>query len=176
MDLFETIESRRSIRKYTGSPVSDEQLRQVLEAGRLAPSWKNLQCWSIVVVSDPALRKALGEAVSFNPDRTAYERAPYVLALCADPEKSGRMNQMDYYLVDSGIVMEHMVLAAHAMGLGTCCVGWFPEAPVKELLKVPSQLHVVALTPLGVPDQAPAPRPRKRLEDIAWRDSFGKPF
>ncbi|MEM1484693.1 nitroreductase family protein [Oscillospiraceae bacterium PP1C4] len=176
MELFEAIEKRRSIRAYSDEQVSEEQLQKVLEAGRLAPSWKNGQCWRYVVVSDPVLKKKLGEEVNFNPDRTSYEKAAYVLVLCADPADSGNRSGKPYYLVDAGIVLEHTVLAATALGLGTCWVGVFPEQAVKELLHIPDHIQVVALTPLGVPAQERNARPRKELSEIACLNAWGEPL
>ena len=174
MELSQIIQARRSIRKYKGDAIAPEQLEAVLEAGRLAPSWKNGQCWTYIVVSDPAVRLALGEAVGFNPDRTAYEAAPYVLVQCADPAASGDLGGKDYYMMDAGISLEHMVLQAAELGLGTCWVGWFDEQPVKDLLGIPEGQRVVALTPLGVPDQAPKARPRKAMADMVFYNGWGQ--
>lgn len=176
MEFFQVLQDRRSIRLYSDQPVSHAQLLQVLEAGRVAPSWENKQCWSYIVVSDPALKARLGEAVHYNPDRSAFEKATYVLVLCANPRLSGNMECKPYYLVDAGITLQQVVLAAAALGLGTCWVGWFDEQPVKDLLNIPENLRVVALTPLGYPAQSPGPRPRKALEKIAFENAWGQPL
>ena len=84
MELSKIIQARRSIRKYKGDAIVPEQLEAVLEAGRLAPSWKNGQCWTYIVVSDPAVRLALGEAVGYNPYRTAFEAATNVMVQCSN--------------------------------------------------------------------------------------------
>lgn len=166
MDLFEAIASRRSIRQYADAPVSRETVMKVLEAARLAPSWKNKQCWRYIVVEDAARRHALGDAVGMNPGETAYHEAPYVIVLCALPEGSGNRAGKPYYMTDSAISMQQLVLAAHALGLGTCWVGAFDEDAVRRLLEIPPEVRVVALTPLGVPAEKPAARPRKSMEEI----------
>lgn len=166
MDLFEAIAIRRSIRQYTDASVSEEILMKILEAARLAPSWKNKQCWRYIVVKDAARRQALGEAVGMNPSETAYQAAPYVIVLCALPEDSGNRAGKPYYMADCGISMQQLVLAAHALGLGTCWVGAFEEDTVRQLLEIPPEMRVVALTPLGVPAESPAARPRKPMEEI----------
>lgn len=166
MDLLEAAASRRSIRQYVDAPVGRETLMKVLEAARLAPSWKNKQCWRYIVVEDTARRLALGEAVGMNPDETAYRAAPYVIVLCALPEDSGNRAGKPYYMTDCGISMQQLVLAAHALGLGTCWVGAFDEDAVRRLLEIPPEVRVVALTPLGVPAESPAARPRKSMEEI----------
>ena len=172
MELYETIAARRSIRKYKEDPVPRETLDRVLEAARLAPSWCNRQCHRYIVVSDPETRKTLGELID-NPSVECYEKAPYALVLCAEPSDSGFNAGKEYYLVDCGISMEHLVLAAAAEGLGTCWVGYVPENPVRNLLGIPREVKVVAITPLGVPGEAPSARPRVPLGKIvfegAWR-------
>lgn len=172
MDLFKTIEKRRSIRAYIDQVVTEEQLLQILEAALISPSWKNGQCCNFIVVKDDNIKKQIGEATSFNPDQTAYEEAPYVLVLCADPEKSGHHDEKDYYLVDSGIYMEHTVLAAQALGLSTCWVGFFPEEKIKKILGVPQNIRIVAMTPLGYANQTRKLRDTKSLEDFFSIDSW----
>ncbi|MGI6361675.1 MAG: nitroreductase family protein [Bacillota bacterium] len=174
MDLFTAIEKRRSIRAYTDQEVTKEQLLRILEAARISPTWKNGQCGNFIVVQDPCLRRQIGEAAGFNPDQTAYEKAPYLLVLCADPTKSGDYQAKDYYLVDAGIYMEHAVLAAEALGLATCWIGAFPEAPIKEILNIPPHIRVVAMTPVGYADQTRKPRKTKKMEEFYsfdyWED------
>lgn len=82
------------------------------------------------------------------------------------------MSDKEYYLVDAGIAMENLMLAARAEGLGTCWLGEFEESAAKDALGIPGQWRVVGLTPLGWPDQDPKPRPRKALEEIAFREKW----
>lgn len=166
MEVWEAMATRRSIRKYTNEPVACGTLERVLEAARIAPSWKNKQCWRYLVVADAARRRALGEAVRMNPDETAYTAAPYVIVQCALPEDSGNRVGKPYYMMDCGISMQQLVLAAHAAGLGTCWVGAFDEEAVRQVLQIPQEVRAVALTPLGYPAEWPDARPRKPLADI----------
>ncbi len=76
---------------------------------------------------------------------------PVIIAVSIDPKDSGSHNSMDYYLVDAGISMEHVILAATDLGLGTCWISGFDEATVKKILEVPASVRVVAMTPLGYP-------------------------
>lgn len=174
MDLFETIEGRRSIRNYTDEEVRREQLLKVLEAARLAPSWKNSQNWRYIVVTGRDNIMALGEVVRFNPKPEVYEKVSCFIVLCADAANAQEWEGKQYFMCDMGISMEHLVLAAHSLGLGTCWVGAFPEKPVADLLGVPEGMRVVALTPLGVPAHLPSPRPRKAMEDIVYHNEWGK--
>jgi nitroreductase len=173
-DIFEIMEKRRSIRKYTDEAVGEDKLLKVLEAARIAPSAKNRQCWNYIVVKDRALLKRLGEATGYNPDITAYEKASYILVLCADPEMSSKRDNKLYYLTDAGISMQQLVLAATALGLGTCWVAGFVEQPVKELLKIPDNIKVVAITPLGYPDEKPSKRERKPMSEMVYKNFWGE--
>ncbi|NLA05172.1 MAG: nitroreductase, partial [Firmicutes bacterium] len=94
--------------------------------------------------------------------------------LCADPEASGRPDGKDYYLLDAGLAMQQLMLAAHAEGLGTCWVAWFDESAAREACKVPAPYRVVAFTPLGVPARRPSPRPRKELGEIVFTEEWGQ--
>jgi nitroreductase len=176
MDFFQAVETRRSIRAYTDERVTSEQLLQVLEAARISPSWKNSQSCSFIVVSDRELMHKIGEATNFNPHISAYDKATYLLVLCAQGIKSGHHNGKDYYLVDSGIYMEHAVLAAQALGLATCWIGFFPEEKVKPLLGVPDDISIVAMTPLGYAGQTRKERQTKPLEQFAYTDQWENPL
>lgn len=176
MDCLQAIRQRRSVRRYKDEPIAQAQLDAVLEAARCAPSWKNQQPWTYIVLHDRAQIQALGRATGGNPKGNAYENADYFLVVCADPEKSGCREGKPYYMVDVGITLTQVTLAAAAQGLGTCWVGAFPEQPVKQLLGVPYNIRVVALTPLGVPDEAPEPRPRKPKNQLAYAERWGAPL
>ena len=177
MNVMEAIEKRRSIRVYENTPVSREQLMTFLEAIHLAPSWKDMQCWQVIVLSDRERILAPGELLHHNPRQTGvFENVPYFIAVAADPAQSGDEEGKPYYMTDIGICLENACLAATEMGLGTCWIGWFDEQPIKEFLGLPENLRLVALTPLGVPAQDPKPRPRKALADFVWDDTYGKPL
>lgn len=171
MDIFQAIRDRRSIRRYKDIPVEVEKVEQVLDAARLAPSWKNMQCWRFLVVREQAARELLLSAIpDDNPGKKAIGAAPVVILVCADPEESDVENGITYYVADTAIAFEHLCLAAHAVGLGTCWMGWYDEALIKRAFRMPEQVRVVGLTPLGYPDQEPKPRPRKELAEIAFFD------
>lgn len=173
MDIFQTIRDRRSIRKYKDTPVEAEKIDQILDAARLAPSWKNMQCWRFLVIREQARREALLAAFpEDNPGKKALAAAPVVILVCADPAESDVENGIPYYIADTAIAFEHLCLAAHALGLGTCWLGWYDEGKIKEAFAIPEQIRVVGVTPLGYPDQDPKARPRKELADIAFFDAW----
>lgn len=174
MDLFQAISERRSIRKYQETPVEDEKLRQVLEAARLAPSWKNMQCWRFLVIGEAAKKARLVDAFpADNPGYKALAQAPLVIVVCADPAESGVENGIDYFVADTAIAFTHLCLAARALGLGTCWMGWYDEEKLKAAAGVPPHFRVVGVTPLGYPDQEPKARPRKDLHEIAYLEEWG---
>jgi nitroreductase len=168
MDVLEAIKCRRSIRKFRPQPIPDEKLKTILEAGRLAPSAGNRQPWFFVVVKDPERKKALAKAAD---NQTFMANAGVIIVALGDPETSPR-----WFEQDSMIAVEHMVLAATSFGYGTCWIGAFNEKEVKNLLRIPKKLKVIALLPIGFPDEAPAPRERKPLKEIVFLDEFGKPL
>ena len=175
MEYYHAVSSRRSIRKYRPDPVPPQALHRIFEAVREAPSAKNIQPWKFILVKDPENRKRLVEACN---KQAFLAEAPLVVVACGWPAQAyHRMGgSLSSLPIDLGIAMEHLVLAATAEGLGTCWIGAFTESAVKEILQVPPEASVVALTPLGLPADVPAPRPRKPLAEIvAWETWDGKP-
>ncbi len=167
MEFMEIVRQRRSIRSYRPDPVPPEQIETILEAARLAPSWANGQCTSFLVVTDPEVKHALAQA-----GNEWIEAAPVIIVACAHPKQSATKEDQPYYLLDVGIALEHLVLAATELGLGTCWVGWFDEAQARRALDVPEEVRVVASTPLGYPAEHPEPRPRKNLAEMVHRDRW----
>ena len=160
------------MRKYEETPVSDEQINQVLEAVRYAPSWANKQGWQIVVVKDADTRAKLSEALEGNPGAKAAGQAPVFIAVCMDPKGSGEQNGKPYYMTDAGILMDHIMLEAADLGLGTVFIGFFDEEKVRPVLGVPEEYRIVGLTPLGVPAKMPGERPRNELSDVVHWDKW----
>lgn len=161
MEFMEVIRKRRSIRKYRPDPVPQEDIEYVLEAARLAPSWANSQCWHFVVVTDRRVKEAVAKA-----GNTWTAQAPALIVACADPTKPGTKGDQQYYMLDVGIAMEHLILAATDRGLGTFWIGAFKEEVAREALDVPEPIRVVAFTPLGYPAETSGPQRRKSLNQI----------
>jgi len=166
LEFLNLVRKRRSIRKYKSDPVPRDKLEYVLESARLAPSWGNSQCWKFIVVSDEVKRRAIAT-------RDWVAEAPVIIVGCAYPHLSGSRFNQQYYMLDMGIAMEHLILAAAEQGLGTCwVVGQFDEESVKQTLNIPNRVRVVALTPLGYPAEAPGPKNRKSFEEIVSYESW----
>ena len=168
MAFIDLVRQRRSVRKYRPDPVPVAQLDYVLEAARLAPSWANGQCCTYLVVTDERVRHELALA-----GNDWIAQAPVIIVICADPKQSGMKGDQPYYMLDAGIAMEHLVLAAAEQGLGTCWIGWFDEEKARQALGVPAELRIVASTPLGYPAEEPEARPRKSLAELVHRDRWG---
>jgi nitroreductase len=165
-DTIAAIMERRSIRKYEPKPIPEDDLHTIIEAGRHAPSAANRQPWHFIVVTDPEQRRKVAEACS---GQSWMAEAAVIIAGVGKPA----VNET-WYPVDVAIAMQNMILAATALGYGTCWIGAFDQDRVKSLLEVPEDLHVVALTPLGVPADKPEARPRQPLSEFASLDRYGK--
>jgi nitroreductase len=175
MNVLEVIQTRRSLRTYLDKPVEREKLEYILEAARLAPSWKNMQCWRFIVVEELTGRQALADSMGeSNPGRKALLSAPIVVVLCAVPKESEVWEGKDYMMLDAGLAMEHLILAATEQGLGTCWQGLFTEEKVRQALNVPDDVRVVAMTPLGYAAEERRPRPRKSTAEIVFRGKWGQ--
>jgi len=184
MEVLEAIKTRRSIRKYKATPVDDKTIELVLEAARWAPSWANTQCWRFIVVRDSNIKAELAQALrgkvsdALNPATDAIRNAPVVIVACAELGKSGHFegkpatDKGDWYMFDVALAMQNLALAAHSLGLGTVYVGNFDAKKVASILEVPPGFCVVAITPLGYPDQEPKTRPRRELSQTVFHDKF----
>lgn len=183
MNLDEIIAARHSVRAYTDTPVSREDIRAMLEAARAAPSASNSQTWRFIVVTDPEVRARLCEEGMMPIIRNKFMReAPCIIVGCAQLDLiANRLGTgftgIDYYQIDMGIALEHLVLKATELGLGTCWVGWFREERVKEILGVPEKARVLALISVGYSrEKQIAACSRKPLDKIAWADRWENPL
>jgi nitroreductase len=188
MEVLEAIKTRRSIRHQKSDPIDDETLQTVLEAARWAPSWANTQCWRFVVVRDNNIKTALADTlskrkrddtVSYNPATDAMKQAPVVIVACAEMGKAGcrdgtpTTDKGDWFMFDVALAMQNLVLAAHALGLGTVIVGAFDAKKAAEILEIPEGFCVVAMTPLGFPEREGRVTSRKELSEIVFYDKYG---
>ena len=179
MDTIEAIKTRRSIRKYEDTPVTDEQLQTILEAVQWAPSWANCQCWEMVVVKDPAIKEKLSATLSpGNPSAEAVKSAPIVLVGCAKKGTSGfykgqaLTSKGDWLMYDMGLAMQNLCLAAQSIGLGTVLIGAFNIEDAEKVLGVPEDAAVVAMTPLGVPAAESRAPKRRAIEEFVHHDKY----
>ncbi len=205
MDLFDSIQGRKSIRRFKQTPVPDEDIKKILDAGRRAPSANNTQPWSFIVVKNRTVLKQMADAVRQMIDRmipyaesekqaqrlaaykgnyyTFFENAPVVIAVLMEGYDAGTdrvLAKMGYSpedikrlrplpgLQSVAAAIENMLLAIHALDYGSC---WMTGPLVAQdafetILGFGKEKSIVALLPMGVPDENPPARPRKLLEEI----------
>lgn len=182
MDLMELIRTRRSIRKFKSTPVSDKDLETVLEAARWAPSWTNTQCTRYIVIKDADTKARIADQAveSANPAYNAIKQAPVLLVLCSLLGRSGHIkgeiktDKGDWFMFDAALAAENLVLVAHSLGLGTVHVGLFDAPAVSRIVENPEGTAVVELIPLGYPDGEGITPRRKELSEIVFYERYGK--
>jgi nitroreductase len=173
--VLTVIQQRYSVRSFKDTPVDREVIRSITEAARLAPSACNAQPWRFVAVTEPLLLKhivdrGLGGVV---PNRWAAS-APLIMVGCAvlnllTHRLAEAVKGIQYHQIDLGIALEHMVLRATEMGLGTCWIGWFNEKNIKKILQLPRGWKVISLLALGYPqDDNSARSARLSLDEILF--------
>jgi len=151
--MIEWIKARRSIRKYTSEPVTDEQIQTLLEAAMAAPSASNLKPWEFVVVRDAALRKELS---GVHPWAKMAADAAVVFVICGRPKDS------DHWVEDCSAATQNLLLAVTALGLGAVWVAIYPRAQredgVRRILHLPEDWRPLCLVPVGHPAETKPPR------------------
>lgn len=163
MEFLELAKSRYSVRAYQPTPVEEEKLQQVLEAACLAPTAANRQPFRLIVIATAGREEELQRIYS----RQWFTRAPLIICACAVAEEGWvRVDGKPYADVDVTIAMDHLILAARSLDLGTCWVADFDPAAAREVLGLPDGVEPVAFTPLGYPADQPRPKRRKPLSDL----------
>lgn len=163
MEYFDLIQQRTSVRSYKSDPVEEEKLNKILEAARLAPTAANRQAFKVVVIRTPGREQELKKI--YNKDW--FAQAPIILGVYSVPEKNWvRSDQKNYSDVDAAIVMDHIILAAVNLGLGTCWVGAFNPEAARKIVGSKGALEPVVFTPVGYTDGIESKKVRKSLEDI----------
>jgi nitroreductase len=163
MSFLDLANKRSSVRGYDSGAVDESILNKVLEAGRIAPSAANQQPWHFIVVRDERQKLALKEAYG----KEWFWKAPVIIVICVEPSKAWtRQDGKNYAAVDGAIAMDHITLCAADLGLGTCWVGAFDPAKVKNILGLPDGIEPLAMTPLGKPVAPSLPKKRKSMDQI----------
>ena len=169
MDFQDLIVSRYSVRSYKSDAIPPETLQAVLEAGRLAPTAANRQAFRIMVLQTKDAKDRLLEIYRSE----WFVQPPIVLAVVSLPQEAWvRRDGKSYSDVDAAIVMDHMVLAAANLGLGTCWIGAFDLDKARANLSLPAEVEPVAFTPLGFPGDSGGAKKRKELDEIVIYDTW----
>lgn len=179
--MIEVIKNRRSIRKYMNKEVEEDKLLEILESGRLAPSGSNTQPWQFIVIKSEQNKEKVAK-VSHN--QKWMTTAPIQIVCVADIrcridenidislDENSKEEEVKQIIRDTSIAVEHMSLTATELGLGSCWVAWFTQAEFRSVLNIPDDKYVLCVLTIGYPDEAPNPRPRKKLEDIVHYEKW----
>jgi nitroreductase len=168
-ELLNFLISRRSIRKFKPNPVPDELILKVLDVARYAPSARNSQPWVFIVVKDPEIKKKLANVhVWAKP----LENAPVGIVVACNTEVSP-----ESYQVDCANATMQIMLAAHALGLGTVWLQTLRNiSEIQGIVGLPKNYVPVAMLALGYPDERPSPKKRKELKEIVYLNRYGSVF
>ena len=166
MDILETIYTRRSIRQYTGEPVSREQLLEIIKAGTWAPSGRNNQPWRFVIVRDAAARQQLGTHTKYH---TVIEAASACIAVFIDKEAI-YSEVKDHQSM--GACLQNMLLAAHGLGLGAVWLGEILKngEAVRKLLELPETLELMAVVAVGHPADQKRTSTRSDIKEVLLKE------
>ena len=158
METLEAIRLRRSIRRYTDEAIPRADLETIVDAGRLAATGSNRQPWDFVVVTDRAM------IAEFNIAGAWIASAGAVIGVVMDPRSR-------WWIEDGAAAIENMLLASTALGYGSCWVegdALLREEQLKNLLGVPAEKRLMALIPIGVAAETPAPDKRPLEQVLHW--------
>jgi Nitroreductase len=201
MDFNEVIKQRRSIRKFKDEPIPNNLIRELIDAGRLAPSGLNVQPWRYIIAKSKENREKIAQAIP----SSHVGSAPILIICCIDTQAfsalPARINELketgaflgtarensDFkdvlenknidisYLkinmaLNAAISIDHIILKATDLGLGSCWLGVFDESKIREFTGLDDCYYVTAVIAVGYPDQSPPPRPRLSIEEILVKE------
>lgn len=180
MDFLEFVSTRQSVRAYdTERPVEKEKIDRIIEAARLAPSACNAQPWHIIVVDDPEIKNRVADATSARALGMNHftKQAPVHLVLVEEKVNlssgvGGWVKQKDYAQMDLGVIAAHIILAAHAEGLGSCILGWFNESSIREILSIPDSKRVWLDITIGYSSQPLRVKNRKKISEVVSHNGY----
>lgn len=181
MELNQAMIERRSVRQYLDKPVPAELVDQLMEAARIAPSGSNLQPIRYLVIESAAVKDQLADAIP----QPFITKAPLLLACVGDKKLFERLSEAErktpynqmrlswdektlqgYLYLNAGISLEHVVLRAVDLGLGSCWVRQFDGEKIAQILELDERYDLIALLPVGYPAKQPAMRPRVPLAEM----------
>lgn len=170
--LLDLISTRQSDRKYSSSPVEQDKIERITEAGRLAPSACNGQPWKFIVVNETGLVKKVAATAGAKilKMNMFVDQAPVLIVVIREKTNlssgmGGLVKSKDYSLIDIGLAVANICLQAEAEGLGSCIIGWFDEKEVKNILGIPRSRRVELIITIGYPDTMQRLKTRKPKDD-----------
>ncbi len=168
MKGYDFIINRRSIRKYKESEIPKKDLDLILEAANHSPMAEEYQSWKLILVKNKEIKNRIVN-LSANQKWVKYASA-FVFGIM--------LNKGDprWRIIDTSIALENVVLAAEALGYGSCWIGAFEEEEIKKLLQIPKKNQILAYITLGIKDEVPHNREYKNLEEIVYLDKYGENY
>ncbi|MBI2854846.1 MAG: nitroreductase family protein [Chloroflexi bacterium] len=169
MDFFQVIQKRYSVRSYKPDPVEDQKLQSIIEAARLAPTASNRQPFKFIVIHTSGREAELNQIYA----RPWFAQAPLLIGIFTTPDIAWvRRDGKNYSDIDAAIAMDHLILAATELGLGTCWVAAFDPVATRRVLGLPEGVEPIAFTPLGYPNDQPKAKKRKTSSDLVKYDRW----
>jgi nitroreductase len=167
-DMLTLIHARKSVRNFTGAPVSKSDLDKIVRSGMAAPSAKNMQPWSFVVVTD---RKTLDALNAGLPSAKMLSKAGAAIIVCTEPEKANEKKQ-EFAVIDASLASGNILLATEALGLGGLWTACYPNstsmAHVRSVLGIPKDVIPLNVMPIGVPTGEDKPKDKYKKEKVHW--------
>jgi nitroreductase len=164
MDAIEAVKGRRSVRLYEERPVPRELIEEIIDTARLAPTADNIQPWEFVVITEPSTRRNIADLTDWGK---FIAQSGACVAVYAKAVK--------HYLEDGSAAIENVLVAAHALGLGTCWVAGYGKdygEPIREMLGVPEGYKLVGLISLGYPAERPAAKEKRGLSEVLHWEKY----
>ncbi len=169
MDFLELTKRRYSVRAYKSDPVEDDKLQNILEAARMAPTSSAQKTFQLIVIHT----KGKEEELSRICRARWFMQAPIVICICGISSQSWvRRDGRTYSDIDVGIVMDHLVLAATDLGLGTCWVAGFHLEAARDVLHLPDDVEPIIFTPLGYPDDQLMPKNHRPMDELVHYEQW----
>ncbi len=166
--ILDIIKRRRSVRRYDGRPLPGDQMEQILEAGRWAPSGANVQPWRFIVVMRRETLIATAECCYYKLFKSRHVgEAGAVVVICADPDAGSAT-----YMLDCAIAGTNMTLMATALGIGSCWIGAFEEPALRNIIRIPENMKIIALIAFGYEGGKASVPPRLPLSAIIHRETY----
>ena len=175
MTAKDCIKGRRSIRKFKAQPIDRELLSEIIETASYAPSWKHTQITRYIAVTGELKDKLAAECTSAYPKNgEIIMQAPMLIVVTYIKGRSGferdgsfsTAKEGSWQMFDAGVAAQTFCLAAYEQGIGSVIMGIFDEAKAASLLNIPEEREIVALIPIGYPDEEPVAPRRKPVEDL----------
>jgi len=181
LKFLDLVKKRQSVRRYLSKEIEPDKLQRCLEAARLAPSASNSQPWSFIVVNNPEIKDKVAkltfdQVISFNK---FVVQAPVLVVFVIEKPKiitriGSFIKKLEYPKIDIGIAAQSFCLQAAAESLGTCMLGWFKEAPIKNLLNIPTDKKIGLIVSVGYApeDYKLREKSRKSFAEVVKYNSY----